>query len=119
MRNNRTRSARVAAVGIWAVVALVCVAIVVAATGTVSTKNGEPAGGMQDAVRQTLRENAPSGEWDEIQWWDEIDHQGHRIVRLKYRTKNPFGGDSVLDEVFELQRGKAVRIDNIYRRHFE
>ena len=59
------------------------------------------------AVRQYLRENTPTGKWEEIRWWPARKVGGgskywseHRICRLKFRTENPFGGRAVMDQVF-------------------
>ena len=66
----------------------------------------------QKAVRAYLKENLPSGKFEEIRWWPTKpataiapDWSG-TVVRLKYRTNNESGGQSVYDHVFTLNGGK-------------
>lgn len=67
----------------------------------------DPDHAEREKVRAWLRENTPTGEWEEIRWWDAVDvprGQGkiHRMVRVKYRTENESGGMSVKDDFFIL-----------------
>ena len=81
------------------------------------------------AVRKLLKENLPTGKWEEIRWWPKrlckrMPHstkplfevfsgtpwalrswEGRHICRLKYRTQNQAGGMEVVDQVFAVENG--------------
>lgn len=67
----------------------------------------EPA--ERETVRRHLRDNTPTGEWEEIEWYPVIPIDSVSAIRLKYRTQNPFGGQSVVDEVFVLNRDGSIQ----------
>ncbi len=66
----------------------------------------------QKAVRAYLKENLPTGKWEEIKWWSVLPgtaiskSQKGTVIRLKYRAENQFGGQSVYDHVYVLVDGK-------------
>jgi hypothetical protein len=70
------------------------------------------------AVRAYLKENSPTGKWEELKWWpgreEDWGPSGKagprprinfrcRICRLKYRE----GGCRVIDQIFIIRDGKA------------
>ncbi len=69
-------------------------------------------------VRNLLKENLPTGKWEEIRWWPKryydpkpprqsvIGWGGKHICRLKFRTGNEAGGMEVIDQVFGIDNGK-------------
>ena len=66
-------------------------------------------------VRQLLRENLPTGQWEEVAWWParHIEAGGIRqlMARMKLRTRNKFGALEVMDLLFvaDLQNG-TIRV---------
>lgn len=60
-------------------------------------------------VREYLRKNTPTGKWEEVEWYPVIKTSDVYAARLKYRTENPFGGQSVIDEVFALDKDGSVQ----------
>ena len=77
------------------------------------TDDLEPA---QRVVRDYLVKYAPDPKSVEIiDWYEPVSTKnstvpqcGDTAVRAVYRTRNPFGGMSVLDRVFYLERGRVV-----------
>lgn len=69
----------------------------------------------QKAVRQYLKENLPTGKWEEIKWWGPqtliVDggQKGPLAVRLKFRAANELGGMSVYDDVFVFRKNNTVQ----------
>lgn len=69
----------------------------------------------QKAVRAYLKENLPTGKFEEIKWWgpkglQNEDWDGWVAMRLKYRAENERGGMSVNDDVFMI-RTKDKKVD--------
>lgn len=68
------------------------------------------------AVREWLRENTDSGEWEEVRWWParqvEIhngrDYGTRRVARIKYRTSGLGGGSVLIDRYFEMKDGRVI-----------
>ena len=66
-------------------------------------------------VRQLLRENLPTGQWEEVAWWParHIEAGGIRqlMARMKLRTRNKFGALEVMDLLFvaDFQNG-TIRV---------
>lgn len=66
----------------------------------------EPDHEEREKVRTWLKENTPTGEWEEVRWWraNDVIYPGGRNpdrgIRLKYRTANELGGMSLEDEIF-------------------
>lgn len=54
----------------------------------------------KEAVRRWLKENTPSGVWEEIRWWGPIKKDDAMIIRLKYRTANRTGAQQIEDMIF-------------------
>lgn len=62
----------------------------------------------QKAIRAYLKENLPTGKWEEVRWWPATalkspDWKGWVAVRLKYRTANKFGATELYDDVFTIR----------------
>jgi len=60
-------------------------------------------------VRALLKENLPTGKFEEIQWWPtrtvpkNVGYwSGHRVCKLKFRTQNSAGGMEVVEQVFTV-----------------
>lgn len=69
----------------------------------------------QKAVRAYLKENLPTGKWEEIKWWPTLpgtaiaSDWGGTVTRLKYRAANQFGGMAVYDHVYTFNsKGKMT-----------
>jgi hypothetical protein len=67
----------------------------------------------QKAVREYLRENLPTGKFEEVRWYQptRIKYEGKPgpvAIRLKYRSQNNFGGTSLYDDVFEFVGKRLV-----------
>lgn len=72
----------------------------------------------QKAVRAYLKENLPTGKWEEIRWWPTLpgtavapDWTG-KVIRLKYRAENRFGGMSVYDHVYTFSNQGKMTVHN-------
>lgn len=65
----------------------------------------------QKAVRAYLKENLPSGKFEEIKWGKlqkgKTDST-KAIIRFKYRTANRLGAMEVSDDGFRLAKGKVT-----------
>jgi hypothetical protein len=48
----------------------------------------------QALIRKYLRENTPTGKWEEVKW-DKITDDGFRATTLKFRTHNQLGAMSL------------------------
>ena len=69
----------------------------------------------QRAVRAYLKANSPSGTWEEIEWYPaKAFKTGGSIIELKFRTKNPFGGQTVFRNWFTVQDGKVVTTNCVF-----
>lgn len=71
--------------------------------------------GMLKEVRQLLRNNLPTGQWDELAWWPSryLEAGGHRrlMARMKIRTTNRLGALDVMDLLFLVDAEKSeIRI---------
>lgn len=69
----------------------------------------------QKLVREYLKENLPTGKWEEIKWWGPKqirngDEEGPLAVRLKFRAANEMGNMTVYDDVFIFQKGNVKRL---------
>lgn len=78
-----------------------------------------------ELVIQWLRENLDHPEWQAVKWWPprdikyvtSLDAAGReesfvlRLSRLKCRSKNQLGADSLFDFVFEYSKGKVDRVN--------
>lgn len=67
----------------------------------------------QRAVRAWLKENLDTPEWEEVRWWPAVNHGSsrNRLLRLKFRTENPFGGISLLDWCFSVD-AKSGKVED-------
>jgi len=78
----------------------------------------------QKAVRAYLKENLPTGKWEEIKWWGvktlivNGGERGPNAVRLKFRAENQVGGMSVYDDVFVFRKDKVERYSDGSAYHF-
>jgi len=67
----------------------------------------------QKAVRAYLKENLPTGKWEEVRWYPVVrlidnGKPSSPAIRLKYRTENQFGGTSLRDDVFEFTGKRMI-----------
>lgn len=67
----------------------------------------------QKQVRSYLKENLPTGKWEEVRWWPVVrlidnGKPSNAAIRLKYRTENQFGGTSLRDDVFEFTGKRMI-----------
>ena len=65
----------------------------------------------QKAVRVYLKENLPSGKFEEIKWGrSQIGKTDptKAIIRFKYRTANRLGAMEVSDDGFRIAKGKVI-----------
>lgn len=86
---------------------MTAVAVLIASAGCLAQDFKPKETAEQKAVRAYLKENLPTGKWEEIKWWGPVrlmddGKPSNLAVRLKYRSANEFGGMSVHDDVFEF-----------------
>jgi hypothetical protein len=63
----------------------------------------------QKAVRTYLKENLPSGKFEEIRWGKPIvKKDGTVSIRFKYRSANRSGALEVSDDGFRTAKGKVT-----------
>lgn len=115
VRRKKETLPPIALAGIAAAVAIVIGLIIAAVIGTDAGSGNSIIGGLsisgsveQQAVRQFLKENTHTGQWEEVRWWPAMTaNTGSRFVRLKYRTENGFGASMIHDQVFQIKSGRA------------
>ncbi|MCC7422532.1 MAG: hypothetical protein IT428_19810 [Planctomycetaceae bacterium] len=62
----------------------------------------------QQAVRAWLSENSATGKWEEVRWWDAVEHpEGGRLVKLKFRHASR-SGPSINEAVWRVRDGQAT-----------
>jgi hypothetical protein len=93
--------------------AIMAVAVSLSAAGCMAQDAKPKESTEQRAVRAYLKENLPSGKWEEIKWWPakrltDDGKPSNLAIRLKYRTQNEAGGMSVYDDVFEFVGKRTV-----------
>lgn len=90
--------------------------VILSATLTAAQEKEKPKEtAEQKAVRAYLKDNLPTGKWEEIKWWPTTQlivnggEKGPLAVRLKFRAENNVGGMSVYDDVFVMRKSGAER----------
>jgi len=100
---KRSTVGRFATIAVWAIGLIVCVAVGLAARGrNERAARAKPAvaaaaANEQDAVRQWLKENANTGDWEEVRWWgpvtlhrelqDSIRQDEEEVARLETEAR--------------------------------
>ncbi len=69
----------------------------------------------QKQVRAYLKENLPTGKFEEVRWWPVKQlivnggEKGPNAIRLKFRSTNEQGAMSVYDDVFVFKKSGVER----------
>jgi hypothetical protein len=95
---------------------LIAAAVLLVAVPGFAQEAGKPKEtAEQKAVRAYLRENLPTGKFEEVKWWPVKQllvnggEKGPNAIRLKFRAANEQGGMSVYDDVFVFKKAGVER----------
>lgn len=88
-------------------ISVLCSLLAIVISGCVIAQDKPKETAEHKAVRAYLKDNLPSGKFEEIRWWPvtrliDDGKPSNPVIRLKYRTANTIGAQEVYDEVFEF-----------------